>query len=259
MSGTGTKVTNDPSAKETSEGAGPVLSDSLAAESTRSGGEFSENRGAEPLGVSSKSSTANTTDTSNATKLDAAPDAEARKDQEDERVNDDIKGPGGSKYAERLGGQGEFSGAHSDHGYAGDPTSTRPAGQTEKLTAGESSTERYQGESTRGAVNTTGRSGDDSGSTPQNVDVAPGYIHKNFLEQKPKGTNLQEGGFESDDTKNASFNSEIGSEQDPGRAAENKFQRRAAESGPDAGGSGPRQKNITGDTHYDSLGSEEQI
>jgi hypothetical protein len=65
---------------------------------------------------------------------------------------------------------------------------------------------------------------------------------------------LTEGGFESDDSKNASFNQEIGTKNDPGRLAELKMQRA------NAGGAGdaaiPRQKGVTGDNEYDALSGD---
>jgi len=70
----------------------------------------------------------------------------------------------------------------------------------------------------------------------------------------PKGVNLTEGGFESDDTKNASFTSEIGSKNDPGRLAELKIQRQNADSAGDA--ALPRQKGITGDNAFDALSGD---
>ncbi len=51
------------------EAVGPITSDSLAAESVRAGGGFSENRGAVPLAVKGANSTFNTTDTHAAKKL----------------------------------------------------------------------------------------------------------------------------------------------------------------------------------------------
>ena len=71
----------------------------------------------------------------------------------------------------------------------------------------------------------------------------------------PKGANLAEGGFESNDRNNASFNSDIGTKNDPGRAAELKFQRANADAAGDA--AQPREKGITGDTPYDALDRDE--
>lgn len=73
---------------------------------------------------------------------------------------------------------------------------------------------------------------------------------------KPKGKNLTEGGFDSDPAKNASFNSDIGTSQDPGRLAENRFQHEMA--GVDAyGGAGPRDKAGKGnDQPYGALSEE---
>lgn len=70
----------------------------------------------------------------------------------------------------------------------------------------------------------------------------------------PKGKNLTEGGFESEDGTNASFTSEIGSKNDPGRLAEEKFQRGNADAANVAGM--PRQQGGTGDNSFDALGEE---
>lgn len=69
---------------------------------------------------------------------------------------------------------------------------------------------------------------------------------------------MTEGGFDDDDvSKNASFSSDIGDENDPGRRAEDKFTRENA-SGADAGG-GPRQKAISGDGRYDLLEDDQLL
>jgi len=74
----GTKVDLGRNAPIKNEAAGPVGSESLAAESYREGGEFSHNVGAQPENLTSGSER-----TSGGTKLDSAPDAESR-----ERAND---------------------------------------------------------------------------------------------------------------------------------------------------------------------------
>jgi len=51
---------------------------------------------------------------------------------------------------------------------------------------------------------------------------------------KPKGANVTEGGFQGDEP-NASFHTDIGSENDPGRAALNRLERTNFESAVDAG------------------------
>lgn len=51
---------------------------------------------------------------------------------------------------------------------------------------------------------------------------------------KPKGSGLQEGGFDAG-APNASFTADIGSRRDPGRVAEQQFENRNAHSGNDAG------------------------
>ena len=102
----------------TKEGAGAVTSDSLAAESVRSGGAFGSNRDSEPLSVKGGNSTLNTTDTSSATTLPPAPDARTR----DQVWNES---GGGDKYPEGAGGQGNFPGSHAGGSYSGGPTSAK--------------------------------------------------------------------------------------------------------------------------------------
>ncbi|KAJ5091485.1 hypothetical protein NUU61_006355 [Penicillium alfredii] len=227
-----TKVTNDPlaSQKPIEEPSGPVTNDSLAAESVRKGGGFSENRGAEPMGVSGAQSTLSNTDTSSATALPSAPVGALREDRQRQE-----------KYPEALGGQGDFPGAHlPESGYTGGPTAAK---QQMGLHAGEyPASAKLSGQAAAG-----GSSQYYAGQAPSyTTDITDGYHH-----QTPKGKNLREGGFESNDRNNASFNSDIGSKQDPGRAAENKFQRYVAESGLDVGG--PRQKNLDNQTWYQPL------
>ena len=70
--------------------------------------------------------------------------------------------------------------------------------------------------------------------------------------RKPKGKNLQEGGFDSDAKNNASFHSDIGTENDPSREAEYKFETLNADG--DVGV--PRQRRISGGARYNVLDNE---
>lgn len=228
-----TKVTTDPLASKQpiEEPSGPVANDSLAAESVRSGGAYSENRGAEPMGVSGNQSTLKNTDTSAANTLPSAPVGAAREDRQRQ-----------DKYPEALGGQGRFPGGHGV-GYSGGSTAAK---QQMGINTGEyAASQHLPGQAAA------------SGSCQYNNRQAPSYINDDtdgYQGQKPKGKNLH-AGFSSDD-QNASFTSEIGSEMDPGRAAENKFQRTVAESGADVGG--PRQKGVDNQTIYQALESDQR-
>ncbi|KAF3398576.1 hypothetical protein F1880_006334 [Penicillium rolfsii] len=229
-----TKVTTDPRATQQpiSEPAGPVANDSLAAESVRSGGAFSENRGAEPVGVSGNQSTLKNTDTSGATTLPSAPSSAFREDQQRQ-----------DKYPEALGGQAHFPGAHGT-AYAGGSTAAK---QEMGINKGEYAASEHL--PSQAAA---------SGSSQYKGGQAPSYINDvtdGYQGQKPKGQNLHAGDFPAD-SNNASFNSEIGSKMDPGRAAENKFQRKNAESALDVGG--PRQKGVDSQNLYDSLKSDQR-
>jgi len=266
-----------------------VTSDSLAAENVRAGGGFSENRDAAPMSVKGSNSTLANTDTSSAVKLDPAPDAESRQATEDWQEASRLKGAAGLKYPEGMGGQGQHPGSHNAQGYVGGPTSAK--GEGASATGDSSSTyeadtssashtatsggETGQGDTASSSTSQTGTSGSEakggvnapsttsqtgtSGNESSHVDSAPSYVHSNQpTSGKPKGKNITEGGFDDDQSKNASFNSDIGDENDPGRAAENKFQREAAESAGDTG-AGPRQKSITGDGQYDVLEDDQGL
>jgi len=235
----------------------------------RAGGGFASNRDAAPLGVKGGNSTLANTDTSSAVKLDAAPNKASRRDEGlDERV----------KYPEGAGGQGEFSGTHSKLGYAGGPKEGGKASTGDeggKASTGDEGGKASMGDEAGSEAMGDGKSGgsggsasggrDDAGATTRadihQGDTAPSYVHAaHAAGGKPKGKNLTEGGFDDDDddvSKNASFNSDIGDENDPGRGAEDKFARENA-SGADAGG-GPRQKGISGDGQYDLLEDDQQL
>jgi len=207
----GTKVT-DPNAPAIQEGAGPIASDSLAAESTREGGGFSENRNSEPQDVKGVNSTFANANTSGATRLDPASDAEARLVQEDWEEERKL-GATSTSYPTASGGQSKGLAV----------------------------------ENTQGSYQTGGAS--------SAAETAPSYVNAQFKDQSgPHGKNLTEGGFESNDSKNASFNNEIGTKNDPGRLAEEKMQRANADVAGDA--AMPRQQGITGDNEYDALGGD---
>ncbi|MCJ1414170.1 hypothetical protein MMC32_000495 [Xylographa parallela] len=182
----GMKNTTDPATNDTiQEGAGAVASDSLAAESVNSGGDFAQNRGSEPLKVKGSNSTFANEDTSAATTLPPASDAESRDDQSQSQGTSSTKGPGGEKYAEATGGQPDFPGKTSAEGYVGGST--------------------------------------DEKDGVHDVDAAPSYVTNLAAENtaKPKGKNITEGGF---DGEADSALPEPGSEDDPGRASLQGFQ-----------------------------------
>jgi hypothetical protein len=255
-----TKVTTDPEAtrypkKETS---GPVANDSLAADSARSGGEYNQNRGAEPLGVSGDQSTFNNTDTSSATKLSSAPDAATREELDKKE-----------KYPENMGGQGKFPGAHlPETGYTGGSTAAK---QDLGINKGVYSTSQQSSRpQTRSQTQSQSQSqpqskpAEASGSgyhSQYNAGQAPSYIQSvtgQYTHAKPKGKNLQEGGFDSDPTNNASFTSDIGSDQDPGRFAENYSQRKTAETGAADAARGSVEKGVDDKSWYQPLESDQR-
>lgn len=207
------QVTTDPRSNDyTNESTGPVASDSLAADSYRQGGGFSQNYESAPSGVSGSSSTWNNTDTSSASTLNSAPSASQRNDDDPET----------SRYPEAVGGQGSFSGKHNDGsgGYSGGPS-------------GASSGSSYESRDSTGQYS---KSGADSYGT-DNGGTAPSYTLNQqgaFQGSKAKGDNLTEGGFAGQGT---NYNSGIGTRDDPGRAAVQGFAKsNASATGPSAYG-----------------------
>ncbi|KAJ5852389.1 uncharacterized protein N7529_011774 [Penicillium soppii] len=223
-----TKVTTDPRAQQPiEEPSGPITNDSLAADSIRQGGAFSGNRGAEPMGVSGKQTTVNNNDTSAATTLPSVSAGGLREDRESQQ-----------KYPEALGGQGNFPGTHlSQSGYTGGSTAAK---HDQGINAGEYST-----------ASGSGRSQYNAGQAPSYVNDVTGDIQH----PKPDGRNIREGGSHSNDAKNASFNSEIGSSQDPGREAVNQFQRNNART--DYSGRAD-EKQVNAQTPYEHLESNQR-
>jgi len=122
------------------------------------------------------------------------------------------------------------------------------AGSTSYPTAADGQSKGLAVENTQGSYQTGGAS--------SNAGTAPSYVNAQFETYPggPKGKNLTEGGFESDDRKNASFNTEIGTKNDPGRLAEQKIQRKNADAGGDA--ALPRQKEVSGNNEFDALGGD---
>jgi hypothetical protein len=196
------QVTSEP-APPVHEGAGAVASDSLAAESTRSGGKFATNHNGEPLDVSGSNSTFANTNTSGAHRLDPAADAKSRMTQED--AAEEKHGASGSSYPDSLGGQS-------------------------KATA---------------VTNTTGSS--ETGGATSNAGIAPTYVNSQRIKYNggPHGKNITEG-FEG----GKPVSGDIGSKNDPGRLAEQRF---ATVNATADLGTVPKQQGVSGENEYDAL------
>lgn len=146
------------------------------------------------------------------------------------------------KYAEGLGGQGTFDGS-------GDSDVYQASGIRGGGPGADDSRENYN----------PGGSGGNPDSSDSNT--APGYVASVQSQPaqtgKPKGKNITEGGFDDDPSNNASFNNEIGTENDPGRQAENDFQRNAQSA---SGATGAFQRPGEGsDNQYDALKEEQNL
>lgn len=129
------QVTSDPAAKHDpkNENPGTVPKDSLAGESIQGGGSFAANSDARGVsGSSAGSTTANTTDTSNATRLDPAPASSLREADVGQDVPSGGRGP---TYVSGAGGIGagesvrESTSSTSTNTTAGAPQPSSSAGQ----------------------------------------------------------------------------------------------------------------------------------
>lgn len=202
-------------------------------------------------------STLNNTDTSAATTLAPASDAQERDANEAKAALQKTS----SSTDESSGAKPDSgsSGVKPDSGSSGAKPASGPGGVKP-----DSSSSNQQESSTS---HSTGGSSDDSAgaqsSSGSSAAAAPSYVSSVVSEAaksgKPHGKNITEGGFDSDPSKNASFTSDIGGEEDPGRAAENQFQRQTLESGNDAAPGVPRQKGVSDDGQYDVLETEQSL
>ncbi|KZL76643.1 hypothetical protein CI238_03673 [Colletotrichum incanum] len=101
--------------------------------------------------------------------------------------------------------------------------------------------------------------GSGASSIPGQAGTAPTYVNNQYIRDPngPHGKNISEG-FDTKNTKDgvqAAFNAEVGSENDPGRVAEQGFQQSQTKAGRDAG---PRQTEVGGQTVYENLKSDVQ-
>ena len=251
------------------ERAGPIASDSLAAESSRQGGGFSENRGAEPLGVKGSSSNFANTDTSGARTLPPARDAAERDVNAVENdVSDDLKGPGGRKYPEGLEEQADVSRVHgSEKNYSGGSTEAKQEeprsveAVSQSTDAGSNPPEKQARKEETGQVSNSDTPDRETRETETSLsqDPAPSYVAhvaSSTSGGKPKGRNLTEGGFDDDPANNASFNPDIDREDDPAREAIKHFQGVTQSAGGDVG---PAQQTQGGEGQYDVLGTDEKL
>jgi len=264
----GTKVTTDPESQiPVQEGAGTITSDSLAGESIAQGGAFAEkNPGVGASSQTSHGTTTNNTDISGATVLQPAADADAREAQESWGEEKQLQGGQGLSSSSGSGaGPGASASASSGGSGGGGGSGDLQAGQTYNATGGfESSSSSGSGGSSSasggsgGSYQGTG-SAQSTGSISQENQYpgsgqgapAPSAAYVASSEDsKLKGENLTEGGFDSDD-KNASYTSDIGGENDPGREALRQFETTSAPSA--AGGEGPMQYGNVSGGAFDGL------
>lgn len=193
------------------EGSGTITSDSLAGESIKEGGAFAErNPGVDASSQPSAGTTTNTTDTSGARVIPAAADKEAREAQE-----------GWSEQGQLNAGRGLGKEAGVGPTY-----------------------------NTSGGSAAAGLSGGQYPGSGQGATAPEGaYVHDRTYEGGPHGKNIKEGSVP-EDAPNASFTTDIGGKNDPGRAALNKFE---ADSAPVAGGNGPQESQVSGGGAFDGL------
>ncbi|KIW94864.1 uncharacterized protein Z519_04842 [Cladophialophora bantiana CBS 173.52] len=231
------------------EPTGPITSDSLAAESIKNRGAFSENSSAVPMGVQGDQSTLNTTDTSGATTLPPAATGTEREKREALGAGADVKGAAGLKYPDAAG-RAQFDGVHSDQGasagggssafqQAGSGTgygvsTGQPAGESDfgASTMSSSAGGIDQSQIRSGSANINGGAGRPpaagTGVRPH-VDAAPGYVStvtgtampENTF--KAKGANLEDADVTHSMPPSKTFTGAIGTVNDPGRLAEREF------------------------------------
>jgi len=219
------RKTNEPPADPIEESTGEITSDSLAAESLQSGGDFAGGH-AFISGQKSVGSTASNTDISAATTLSPAVDAEARLATEEWGENASMNAGRG------LSGSGSGSGNSKSQGSG---NSEGQGGERGEYKTGHGN----------GSAHTVG-----TAPTGQSRNIDPSA-------QRPAGSNLTEGGFD-EGAPNSSY-AEIGSGDDPSRLTENEFERQDAEGLVAEGSLGPRQGGYTDKGQYGGLNQDEDV
>lgn len=261
----------DPSAAP-QEPTGPVASDSLAAESNRAGGGFSENENIAQLSVKGGQSTLANTDTSGATVLHAAVDGAAREKQDAKGLGADEKGSaGGLKYPDAE--VPEFTGTHSQEGYVGGTSADelRAEGSTvaqsfagatgdsfadggaglgsssggdndvssSSATSGSASTSKVTSSSGTAASPAPGTGAAPVGASGSidTADEAPNYAATVSGALRPEGEDQPKGEnlTEGGIPETKTFTGNVGGDKDPGRLAEQKFEQINANTASGAG------------------------
>ncbi|KAI8270071.1 hypothetical protein K4K58_012256 [Colletotrichum sp. SAR11_239] len=137
-----------------------------------------------------------------------------------------------------------------------EPTGPVPAGSL----AAESAANNGSFAANPSASTSTGSApGSGAASVPGQAGAAPTYVNNQYTRDPngPHGKNITEG-FDDKNTKDgvqAAMKAEIGSENDPGRVAEQHLKLSQTKGARDAG---PRQGEVGGETVYDKLKSDVQ-
>ncbi|KAK4897401.1 hypothetical protein LTR27_004921 [Elasticomyces elasticus] len=233
---------NNPSSEYKNENPGTVTSDSLAGESIQGGGSFGANSDARgPMGQSSQGTNTNNTDTSGATELPASRnrgdrDEESSGNTYDLSSSSDGRSGGSGSSGQQRSQQSNTESYGGSGNTGGGEDSSYSSGN-----AGGNSSSSYSDENSN--PNSSSSSGGSSGSS------SGGY-------GRPHGTNITEDPSLGDDQNNASFDTDIGGKNDPGREA---LQDMAARTARGAGGEGARQYGQAGGSNqggFERLGDD---
>ncbi|KAF2220469.1 hypothetical protein BDZ85DRAFT_302744 [Elsinoe ampelina] len=240
----GTKVTTDPTSQTNpiNEAPGVITSDSLAGESLASGGDFGSTTGAAASSQPSKSTTTNTTDTSGATELAPAPNADARLAEEEWSETRQLNA--GREISDKNAVFGERNAGSAATGGSSGSYAAASGGSY-----GGASGDVAGGASSGGAIG-----GVASGGIPS-TKAASGVAEREAARQgdgrfQPKGANLTEGGFDGNEP-NASFSADVGTKNDPSRVALQGLQKADAQQPGVVGGQS--QGGVSNDGQYDVL------
>ncbi|KAM0273998.1 hypothetical protein ACHAQH_008055 [Verticillium albo-atrum] len=154
----------------------------------------------------------------------------------------------GGEFAENRDVQ---SGSTADSKSSGTSTSDNASSGTSKPSSGSSGSTNNTSSTTTDASSHNKSGNKSSGGQ---AGTAPTYVENQFIRDSsgPHGKNLHEG-IDYKDTKDglkAALNAEAGSENDPGRAAEQQFLQSQTRAGRDAG---PKEFEVGSKTTFDSL------
>ena len=185
-----------------------------------------------------------------------------RQGRDEERGEVEDEGAKVQEYGGQIGGSGGTSQDRDENG-SGDIKDDEYEGTNKSKGSGEESNAGNEYTTDSGPTEDSGLD-PSSDQTEESRETAPSYVEtvtggfRPASDFVPKGQGLKEGGFDGDEAKNASFEAEVGTEDDPSREAEKAFRKDDARI-PGVVAGGEQDEQGEGQGGYQSLKGDEPV